>query len=233
MPEDSSKNFTIDVQHSDKGKSVRVLADGCVDLVHQPVEQACIHHLCQGVFVVCRSSHIERAHYGTCTLASLHACLCRMQSTQHCSTSPEIALETGHKMTAQDLMISTESCQHALKMTLNGEVKAGGTISCVPSAGCKRLHQAGRLNTKELGSCAQVCLGITSRHHRRLLRALAKSYVSQMQDSRDRSKNGALLLLGDSYQCHRPPRFLSITFRSFQHFAKAARFLSGQPQSHI
>lgn len=40
---------TVDVQHSDTGSTVLVLADGCVDGCHQPVKHLGVQDLGQGV----------------------------------------------------------------------------------------------------------------------------------------------------------------------------------------
>ena len=58
---------TVDVQDADEGGSIWVLPDGAVDLVHQPVEQALVQRLCQGVPVAHRRLHVDGADDGPCT----------------------------------------------------------------------------------------------------------------------------------------------------------------------
>ena len=59
-------SLAVDVQHADHGGGMRVLADGRVDLVHQPVEQARVDGLRQRVAVVRRRCHIDGAHDRAC-----------------------------------------------------------------------------------------------------------------------------------------------------------------------
>ncbi len=58
--------LAINVKDANKSCGIRVLADGAVDLFHQPVEHPGVDHLGQGVLVVCGSVDIQWTHNGTC-----------------------------------------------------------------------------------------------------------------------------------------------------------------------